>query len=483
MKRLGTLLVFLILVAGFGFFGRELLWEVKYQNRPAEALPAATPALPPCHGCNLILVSMDTLRADFAEQAPNLKLIAADGIEFTKAYTNAFYTTPSHMTVFTGLYPNRHRVEGRGINLPRAMSTPLDSGALDPRHKTLTEVLASAGYQTTWFASQHLKHLDPALGFGRGFKKFEPTPFARPGRPGGLFNHAALERALASKGKFFYFLHSYVTHAPYLLPDPETAFPMLFGLHDMIQNYFQVTDRWQNLPKACASLGNINSCLSNVQNADIFLHDMGSYQLRVLDAALLGRHNQKFNQQKAALHQAYGRSVAALDSQLGTFWQEFKSSGHDRDTIVVLFSDHGEELYEHGHGSHSSFFEHTAHVPLIVYHPKLKGPVRVNELVSLVDIWPTLAATLGLHPPEPLQGRDLAMHTTRPVFGFALGRDYVTDGEWKLLRGTRGIDELYHLATDPNESTELSEYRWPRIQAARERLVNERKRWEMEQSL
>jgi arylsulfatase A-like enzyme len=479
MKRALAWIIFAAAVTVAGVFGRELAWEWRFQTESRPQVEPAPLQLPPCENCNLIVISMDTLRADYAARMPRLQEIAGQSVDFTRAYTNAFYTTPSHMTLFTGLYPNRHLVGGRNINLPRALSSPADSSDLDPQIKTMTEVLAGNGYQTVWFAAQHLKHLDPALGFGRGFAKFTATPFARPGRANGSLDERELKPALAANGRFFYFLHSYVTHAPYLLNNGK--FPLLFGLSDMARDYFRSSDRWKRLPKTCASLSSLASCLGHTDWADIFLHEMGSYQLRVLDSTLQNtRDRQRVLEQKAALHEAYRLSTQDLDRQLGQFWDLFKSSGRGRDTLVVLFSDHGEELYEHGQGSHSSFHEHTARVPLILFHPRLAAPVRSNALVSLVDVWPTLAAVLNVKPPTPLQGQNLgALHPARAVFGFSLGSDLITDGTWKLLRGAQGVDELYYLPTDPREEQNLAEYRWPRIKRALARLREERRRLEL----
>ncbi|MGO8056228.1 sulfatase-like hydrolase/transferase, partial [Rhizobium leguminosarum] len=79
-----------------------------------------------CSGCNLLLISLDTLRGDrlgfLGSQdglTPNFDTIAAESVVFANAFTNAFYTTPSHMTVFTSLYPGTHQVQGEDIRLMR----------------------------------------------------------------------------------------------------------------------------------------------------------------------------------------------------------------------------------------------------------------------------------------------------------------------------------------------------------------------------
>lgn len=197
-----------------------------------------------------------------------------------------------------------------------------------------------------------------------------------------------------------------------------------------------------------------------------------------------GREAARASRQGMALKKAYGESVRRLDAQLGELWRAFKASGRAGDTLVVLLSDHGEELFEHGHGSHSSFYQHTARVPLVIFHPRLTAPVRVDQPVSLIDVVPTLTSMLKWPPLQQAQGRDLkAPGEARPVFGFALGNDFVTDGRWKLIRGPTGDEEIYFLPLDAEEKNNLARLRWPRIKREASVLREARRRWELEQAL
>jgi len=464
------------------FFYRELAWEFSYWRAPRP--PAAGRLnLPACPNCNVILLSMDTLRADFAEQAQNLRAIAQESVAFEAAYTNAFYTSPSHMTVFTSLFPNRHRVTGTGVHVPRWPRTSEQAAPLEAKYTTAAEVARAQGYFTHWFAPLRLKHLDRDLGFGRGFERFSPPLFARPGRAAG-FDAAAWTTALQERRPFFYFVHSYVTHLPYFLPEHAAEFPLLFGEKQLIENYFRMSKRAEGLPAACGSPLKLGGCLSEASMADTFLHDLGQFQLWTMEKVLHGVRKRRSTRQREALRRAYGESALQFDRQLGEWWSLFKKSGRGKDTLVVLFSDHGEELYEHGHGSHSSFYQHTARVPLILFHPKLEGAVKVAAPVSLVDVLPTLISLLQWPALGQAQGQDLNRFTeARPVFGYSLGNDFVTDGQWKLIRGPNGAEEIYFLPGDPGERRNLASYRWPRITREAARLREERRRWELEQAL
>ncbi len=485
MRRILTWIGFVVSVALGLMLGRELLWEFHYHRagQLTEA-PSGRLRLPPCPGCNLIILSMDTLRADFAADAPNLQTIAKRSVEFTNAYTNAFYTTPSHMTLFTSLYPNRHKVTGRGVHVPRWPRTSEDSEALSEKYFTLAEVLKRAGYKTHWYAPLNIKHLDRELGFGRGFDLFSPTLFTRPGRPGAPLNVKELTAALAERKPFFYFFHSYVTHLPYFLPGDGGQFPLLFKSQNLMNDYYKMSERAATLPTACASLALLDGCLRQPVAADSFLHDLGQFQLWAMESVFNGRNKTFNSSQRENLRRAYADSVHIFDSQIGELWRQLKISGHDQDTLVVMISDHGEELFEHGHGSHSSFYQHTARIPFLIYHPRLQEPVQTAEPVSLIDVMPTVTSMLKLEPPAQMQGRDLSSGTLPgPVFGYSLGNDYVTDGRWKLIHGPSGAEEFYYLPADPKERQNLASYRWPRIQNNLERLRTARRKWEMEQAL
>ena len=165
----------------------------------------------------------------------------------------------------------------------------------------------------------------------------------------------------------------------------------------------------------------------------------------------------------------YSGEAAYVDASLGSFFAFLKSSGQWDRTAVVLTSDHGESLGEHGEMTHSYFaYNSTIHVPLIIAGPSIPA-ARTATNVSHVDILPTLCRILGLPAPPGLQGRPLQPlwegknFPVRPIYFEALDA-YLNNGCAPLRGFIEGgmkfmdspIPELYDLHKDSSETTNLA---------------------------
>ncbi len=304
---------------------------------------------------NLILVSLDTLRADHLglyghvrETSPRLDALAHDAVVFDRAVAQAPNTPPSQATMMTSLYPGTHGFTGNRDRLPR-------------EHPTLAELLQEAGYATAGFVDGgYLSHV---FGFDRGFETYDD-------KGGGLARTLPKARAwLAERGErpFFLFLHSYDVHAPYLPPPP----------------FF---DHFHTEPYA----GDFVPTAENMQ-----LAFSGAVQLSPQDR----RH----------VVLRYDEGVRYADEQIGSFLAELEAKGWLRDTLLIVTSDHGEEFGEHGSYLHwQLFYQPILRIPLIVRLPGgAGGGRRIGRLVELVDLLPTVLDLLELPPLENAQGRSL----------------------------------------------------------------------------
>ncbi len=184
--------------------------------------PAAAPAAAAAPRPDVLLVTIDTLRADalgFAGNrraaTPNLDRLAADGRVFTAAHAHNVVTLPSHANILTGLYPYQHGVrDNSGFRLPGNLPT-------------LATVLRQAGYATGAFVGAY--PLDSRYGLDRGFAVYDDrttqgadeTQFVLAERPGNEVVAAALAWWRARRGKpRFAWVHLYDPHARYAPPEP-----------------------------------------------------------------------------------------------------------------------------------------------------------------------------------------------------------------------------------------------------------------------
>lgn len=172
-------------------------------------------------GANLLLVTIDTLRADALgaygngrRLTPRMDRLATEGVRFERAYAHAPMTLPSHASILTGAYPFAHGVR--------------DNGAfrLDESHVTLAEILRDAGYRNAAFVGAFV--LDVRYGLGQGFDPYDDYygeqeqsdgfEFAQRRAPAVLAPAAAWIEQQA--GPWFAWVHLFDPHAPYDPPEP-----------------------------------------------------------------------------------------------------------------------------------------------------------------------------------------------------------------------------------------------------------------------
>jgi arylsulfatase A-like enzyme len=392
----------------------------------AGAVAWAAAACAPPAPRNLILVSIDTLRADrlgcygYARPtSPALDRLAARGVLFEQALSPAPWTVPAHASLLTGREPRSHHVRtARGL--------------LDPAIPTLAQWLAARGYDTAAIVNTHF--LDSRRGLTRGFAHLSTVPEAEgTGSAAQRVHELALRWLAASHERpFFLFLHHYDVHGDYA---PEPAYRAMF------------TSPYDG-PATGTTLQ-----LGRVRR--------GELKLRQRDA----RH----------LSDLYDAGIRQLDDELGRFLARLERAGKLDDTLLVVTSDHGEEFLEHGDVFHGrTLYSELVRVPLLVSGPGVPRGRRVAVPVSLVDVVPTASALLGVPPPPGVEGRDVgpawrggADSGDGRSFGFAADhwmaqapgafRRAVQRDGWKLhYSHPEGRLELYDLASDPGELRDVA---------------------------
>ncbi len=391
--------------------------------------------LDPTPGASVILISLDTLRADHLscygygrETSPHIDALAAESVLFERASANSNSTAPSHMTMLTGVLPDVHGVGSDFAN------------SLSPSLPFLPALLAEGGYQTVAFADGG--QLSPALGFQRGFAHFE-SQFERFRTKLGRVDEFLARRV---REPTFLFVHTYATHAPYI-PEPEHDVYTDPGCNGVLRE--RVAGAYRMLEEIDASGS------SKAQDAEA----------QAISQVMSGLSYKDLGEQDARyVVDLYDGCVQSADAGVGRLLESLDQNGWLERAWVILTSDHGEAFNEHGTFTHEQLHQAELHVPLIVRPPGgLPGGRRVDSQVRLADILPTILHALALPIPGAIQGRSvlpLDSLTAGPVLAVAGNEpdsDAVVQAGWKLILKRGRPESLYDLRADPAEITDLAD--------------------------
>lgn len=342
---------------------------------------APAPARP-----NVVLISVDTLRADHLNCygykarriSPNIDALAAEGVLFENHMASSPWTTPSHMSLFTGLSPSSH-----GMTTPFwALMTGLavnDTDRLPASRLTLAEALAARGYATAAFTGGLA--VDPRLGFDQGFSRYETSMF-KLSQP----NMDAMYRWIREQEQrpFFLFFHTFEAHFPYL------------------QTFFLAEQLGPGPARQVrAALGSI----------------AGEAARDGYTARLLFRATTEFRETEGVgrdvCEALYDGGIRSVDAWVGQLVGMLRREGLFDNTLVLLTSDHGEEFGDHDPGracnSHGlTLYEEMVRVPLVVKMPGGRhAGRRVAPVTRAIDVFPTVLDVLGLPPADGPRGGTL----------------------------------------------------------------------------
>ena len=381
---------------------------------------------PPRPARRIVLVSIDTLRADHLgtygyprATSPKLDAFAAEGAVFEDAATPAPWTLPAHGALLTGLYPEHNGLTALGTLLPESVAT-------------LASELGSHGFVTA--AAVNTTYLAES-GLERAFQEFLYVPEAPAQRePTRAVTDRALEWiARYADQPFFLLVHYYDVHSDYRsLPQYEAEFVRPYD---------------GRIDGSSAQLIAFRAGTLTIDDADtghlVDLYDAG---IRQMDDEL-------------------ARLLAALPPR--------------DDTLVVVVADHGDEFRDHGGVLHGrTQFQEIVHVPFVMRGWQVPRGVRIATPVSLIDVLPTILAAAGVPASGTVDGADLApllRGQTIPDRYLAFGADHnytppntafaVRHGAFKLhFDRASGKTALYDLSADPGEHTNVAD-RHPEVVA------------------
>jgi arylsulfatase A-like enzyme len=179
------------------------------------------------------------------------------------------------------------------------------------------------------------------------------------------------------------------------------------------------------------------------------------------------------------LVRSYLACTSFVDSQIGRLLQALEESGHDKDTIVVVWSDHGWHLGEKGISGKNTLWDRSTRVPLIFAGPGVKPAQRCAQPAELLDIYPTLVELAGLTQRDDLEGlslvpqlRDAASRRERPaITSHNQGNHGIRSERWRYIRYADGSEELYDMTADPHEWHNLA------AKPGHEQILAEHRKW------
>jgi arylsulfatase A-like enzyme len=413
---------------------------------------AARSAAPPSGAPNVVLISIDTLRADrLGEPTPRLDRLGAEGVVFRSAITSAPWTLPAMASIMTGLYPHHH---GAGEITNRR--DPLGRSALPSASWNLATALADRGWRTHAIVTN--PYLALRYGLGAGFATYENVTieseffvgsshttamriatWLRPdleiGDRGETVSRRAVDwlAAHGAEGPFFLWVHYIDPHPPYTRAGTG------------IRKSFR-TDALLAPTATPEPLTLTSPDVARLRSGEIRL-----------DA-----------QQKDDVRALYRAEVASVDAAVGSVLDAIDRAGVRERTLVVCVADHGEEFWEHGGVEHGhTAYEELVRVPLLMRWPgRLPAGAAVDAVVRITDVPATVIDLLGLPVPAGTDGT-----TALPLLRgeepddrvalvenmlFAEERTGVRTRDRKYVRWENGKEELYDLAADPGERRDLA---------------------------
>jgi len=185
------------------------------------------------------------------------------------------------------------------------------------------------------------------------------------------------------------------------------------------------------------------------------------------------------NNQWRNLVRSYLASTSFVDAQVGRLLKTLEETGRDKDTVVVLWSDHGWHLGEKDISGKHTLWERSTRVPLIFAGPGITAGQRVTSPAELLDIFPTLVDLTGIPENPDLEGlslvpqlRDATANRERPaITSHNVGNHGIRSERWRYIRYADGSEELYDIPADPREWHNLADK--PEHAA----IIEEHKKW------
>ncbi|MCZ6818468.1 MAG: sulfatase [Calditrichaeota bacterium] len=420
---------------------------------------------------NIVLITADSLRADRLgcygyrlPTTPNLDTFAGESTRFTHAFSNG----PNTPHAFPAIMAGRCSLQSRKLGL---FDVPV----------TLAEALQQTGYHTMGFNAAN-PYISRYFHYDRGFDQFYdyltfeiPQPRGERRLPAesesASVDHSSLitipgldverylvgEESIRAKAQLEMQFHEHVFHAVEKRPEDK---PVFLWLHYMDTHY-------PYLPQREPQVELNGHSISREENLRL--------NQRVRENAALSP------EALARVSGLYNASVRQLDAKVGELFDFLKRTALYDSSLIVFTADHGEEFMDHGDLQHKSkLYDELMHVPLMVKRPRQSRYYARSDLVSLLQIAPSILACLDIENLFEYQSffEDSSSYVDNRNMAAFAAASYGTDGRtptdermlqtdimpkvyccrsqhMKVITDTGGESQVFNLLSDPTESRNL----------------------------
>lgn len=368
---------------------------------------SATEGKPP----NIILIMMDSLRAGnlgcygyHQNTSPNIDAFAQHETLYENCFSPGTWTIPANASLLTSLYLPQH-----GANTWESFFDRSIPNMLTTLHKQNYRIGLFGSHSTLL---RQLKKSFP-LFFFSGYTENSESHIA---------TQFAVSWIQKQKRPFFLWLYILEPHSPYTPPAPfNTQFPY---------------EQHAPLPIQQAGNDNDTDCIPFAIAQD-------------------GITNPDYYRAQ------YDGEIAYADSLIATVLAQLKTLKLYDESIIIITADHGETMEEHhlcfSHGF--AGFNELMHIPFLMKLPDQQGVQRITQPVSLIDIYPTVCAAMGLEAPKDVQGCALqkALPQKRPLYAYGEeSHSYTLLYDTYKLISSPHKKELFNLSLDPTEQNNIA---------------------------
>jgi arylsulfatase A-like enzyme len=428
---------------------------------------------------NVVLIVIDSLRPDFVGaygaprvQTPNLDKLVSKGLRFNRAFPEALVTVPARRSIFTGqrIFPYRDFQPVADLGISPGWE------AIENLDRTVMKTLKDAGFYTVQVTD------NPHTGFTQSYKPFREyfdrfvSIEGRTGtrNPPETVSDAEvrkwLPKALQTNVRYVDGMKKNLANTGYGRDEEESDAARVFK--EAINQLDAVSGQSQPFALVVDSFDPHEPWSAPKEYID--LYGDPEYQGPEVGVVDYGFSDYMSKDELRRAHANYGAAVTMMDRWLGEFLDRFYELELDRNTAIVLLSDHGVLLGERGWVGKipGELHPELAQVPFVIVHPDGRKAGQVSDYyVSTHDVAPTMLSLLDIAPPRWMDGQDLTslLDGEEPRggrelhYGGMYNRFFARTDQWVLLGDNLGGNrQLFDLTLDPGE--------WSNVWSERSRL-------------